>query len=233
MNSDKYSVADETIEDVVEYVHGIRPNLSQFAQQLLQVFFVGLTIGMQRNVVPALAESEFGVPAGSFTLLMAFVVSFGFVKGAMNFVSGRISEKVGRRKVLIWGWLVALPIPFIFLYAPSWNWIVAANVLLGINQGFALSRQFLNDGIGVKNGRLTEACFYNFHRPVNEFIRILSAQLNHGTGLQQAHFLYYIHQYIRHFIYGIRAVFFHPTHINQAKIGIGIALLGRYAHFRW
>ena len=121
------------------YIHGIRPNLGQFAQQLLQVFFVGLTIGMQRTVVPALAESEFGVPPGSFTLLMAFVVSFGFVKGTMNFVSGRVSEKVGRRKVLIWGWLIALPIPFIFLYAPSWNWIVAANVLLGINQGFTWS----------------------------------------------------------------------------------------------
>ena len=137
--SDRYSVADETIDDVVKYVHGIRPNIGQFAQQLLQVFFVGLTIGMQRTVVPALAESEFGVPPGSFTLLMAFVVSFGFVKGAMNFVSGRLSEKVGRRKVLIWGWLIALPIPFIFLYAPSWNWIVAANVLLGINQGFTWS----------------------------------------------------------------------------------------------
>ncbi len=123
----------------MEYVHGIRPNLGQFAQQLLQVFFVGLTIGMQRNVVPVLAESEFGVPAGSFTLLMAFVVSFGFVKGAMNFVSGRLSERAGRRNILIWGWLVALPIPFIFLFAPSWNWIVAANVLLGINQGFAWS----------------------------------------------------------------------------------------------
>ena len=136
---DRYSVADAAIDDVAKYVHGIRPNIGQFAQQLLQVFFVGLTIGMQRNVVPALAETEFGVPAGSFTLLMAFVVSFGFVKGAMNFVSGRISEKVGRRKVLIWGWLIALPIPFIFLYAPSWNWIIAANVLLGINQGFTWS----------------------------------------------------------------------------------------------
>ncbi len=121
------------------YVHGIRPNIGQFAQQLLQVFFVGLTIGMQRNVVPALAEAEFGVPAGSFTLLMAFVVSFGFVKGAMNFVSGRLSEKVGRRRLLILGWIVALPIPFIIYYAPSWNWIVAANILLGINQGFAWS----------------------------------------------------------------------------------------------
>ena len=125
--------------DKALYSYGIRPNLGQFLQQLLQVFFVGLTIGMQRTVVPALAEAEFGLPAGSFTLLMAFVVSFGFVKGAMNFVSGRLSEKLGRRKVLIWGWLIALPIPFIFLYAPSWNWIIAANVLLGVNQGFAWS----------------------------------------------------------------------------------------------
>ena len=139
MSDKPYPVVEEAVDDVIEYVHGIRPNIGQFAQQLLQVFFVGLTIGMQRNVVPALAESEFGVPADSFALLMAFVVSFGFVKGAMNFVSGRVSERVGRRRVLVWGWIVALPIPFIFLFAPSWNWIVAANVLLGINQGFAWS----------------------------------------------------------------------------------------------
>jgi len=139
MTDEHLSISEEAIDEVVQYVHGIRANIGQFTQQLIQVFFVGLTIGMQRTVVPALAETEFGVPAGSFTLLMAFVVSFGFVKGAMNFISGRVSEKVGRRKVLIWGWLVALPIPFIFLWAPSWNWIVAGNILLGINQGFAWS----------------------------------------------------------------------------------------------
>lgn len=122
-----------------QYIHGIRANMGQFCQQLLQVFFVGLTIGLQRNVVPALAESEFGVPAGSFTLLMAFIISFGFIKGAMNFVAGGMSEKYGRRRILIWGWIAALPIPFIILYAPNWNWIVAANILLGINQGFAWS----------------------------------------------------------------------------------------------
>jgi MFS family permease len=132
MQTEKTSAAQE-------YVQGIRQNLGQFTQQLVQVFFIGLTIGMQRSVLPVMAETEFGVPAGSFTLLMAFVVSFGFVKGAMNFVSGRLSEKAGRRKVLIWGWLIALPIPFMFLYAPSWSWIVAANILLGINQGFAWS----------------------------------------------------------------------------------------------
>ena len=87
-----------TARDDLAYVHGIRANLGQFSQQLLQVFFVGLTIGLQRNVVPVLAEEEFGVSAGSFTLLMAFIISFGFVKGAMNFVAGRLSERVGRRK---------------------------------------------------------------------------------------------------------------------------------------
>lgn len=124
---------------MTDYTQGIRRNLGQFSQQLVQVFFVGLTIGMQRTVVPALAESEFGVEAGSALMLMAFVVSFGFVKGAMNFISGHLSERLGRRRVLILGWVFALPIPFIMLYAPSWNWIVAANVLLGVNQGFAWS----------------------------------------------------------------------------------------------
>ncbi|MDN2565575.1 MFS transporter [Aquibium sp. A9E412] len=118
---------------------GIRANLAIFLQQLLQVFLVGLTIGLQRTVLPALAESEFGVPAGSATALVAFVVSFGAVKAAMNFVSGHVSERVGRRRVLIWGWIVALPIPFMILWAPSWGWIVAANVLLGVNQGFCWS----------------------------------------------------------------------------------------------
>ncbi|MBD3670339.1 MAG: MFS transporter [Gammaproteobacteria bacterium] len=124
---------------MTEYHFGIRPNLNQFTHQLLQVFFVGLTLGMTRTVIPALAESEFDVPSGSFMLLMAFVVAFGFVKGSLNFVAGRLSERVGRKTVLIWGWIVALPIPAMILYAPSWNWIVAATVLLGINQGLAWS----------------------------------------------------------------------------------------------
>ena len=126
-------------DGAAQYVHGIRANLGQFSQQLLQVFFVGLTIGLQRNVMPALAEQEFGVPAGSFALLTAFIVSFGFVKGSLNFVAGRLSDRIGRRRILLWGWVAALPIPFMILYAPSWNWIVAANVLLGVNQGFAWS----------------------------------------------------------------------------------------------
>mgnify|MGYP001824539114 CR=1 FL=1 len=123
----------------VIYTLGIRENMRPFLEQLLQVFFVGLTIGLQRTVIPALAKTEFGVVQGSMTAIFAFIVSFGVVKGAMNFVSGRLSERVGRRRVLIWGWLVALPIPFMILWAPTWGWIVAANVLLGVNQGFCWS----------------------------------------------------------------------------------------------
>ena len=122
-----------------EYRHGIHDNLNQFLHQLFQVFLVGLTLGMMRTVIPALAESEFGVPKGSFMLLMAFVVAFGFVKGALNFVAGRLSERYGRKTVLLLGWAIALPIPFMIYFAPSWNWIVAATVLLGVNQGFTWS----------------------------------------------------------------------------------------------
>ena len=123
----------------MELKHGIRHNKSQFIHQLLQVLLVGLTIGMTRTVVPALAESDFGVPKNSFVLLSSFVVAFGLVKGSMNFIAGRLSERIGRKRVLLTGWLVALPIPIMIWFAPSWNWVVAATVLLGVNQGLTWS----------------------------------------------------------------------------------------------
>src|SRR5258706_2139037 len=119
--------------------YGIRVNRGQVLQWLLQVLLVGMTLGMTRTVVPALGESEFGVPRGSFMLLVAFVVAFGFVKGAMNFVAGRLAERIGRQRVLLVGWLVAVPIPVLVHLAPSWNWIVLATVLLGVNQGLTWS----------------------------------------------------------------------------------------------
>lgn len=122
-----------------EYRYGISHNLEQFLHQLLQVLLVGLTIGMMRTVVPALAESDFGVPKNSFLLLSSFVLAFGLVKGVMNFVAGRLSERIGRKRVLLTGWLFALPIPFMIWLAPGWNWIVAATVLLGVNQGLTWS----------------------------------------------------------------------------------------------
>lgn len=119
--------------------HGIRANLAQFVHQLAQVLLVGLTLGTMRTVVPALAESEFNVPKGSFVLLVAFVVAFGVVKGLLNFIAGRLSERIGRNRVLLVGWAVALPIPLMLWYAPTWNWVIAATVLLGINQGLTWS----------------------------------------------------------------------------------------------
>ena len=130
---------EPSTEGTTRLTHGIRENLSQFLHQLLQVLLVGFALGMMRTVVPALAETEFGVARGSFLLLTAFVVAFGVVKGVMNFVAGRLSEQVGRKRVLVWGWLVALPIPVMIYAAPSWGWIVVATVLLGVNQGLCWS----------------------------------------------------------------------------------------------
>lgn len=118
---------------------GIEHHRAQFLHQLIQVFLVGLTLGMLRTVVPALAEQEFAVPRDSFMLLVTFVVAFGFVKGILNFFAGHWAERLGRRRVLVWGWLVALPMPWLIYFAPDWNWIVAATILLGINQGLTWS----------------------------------------------------------------------------------------------
>ena len=119
--------------------HGIRINIRQFSLQLVQVFLVGLTIGMTRVVIPGMAVTEFGLADQAFFLLASFVVVFGMVKAVMNLFAGKLSESYGRKTILILGWIIALPIPFMLLYAPSWNWIIFATVLLGFNQGFCWS----------------------------------------------------------------------------------------------
>jgi len=117
---------------------GIAANREQFALQTVQVFFVGLVAGMERAVLPTLAH-EFGVSSGAFLFLASFVVSFGLVKGALNFVAGGLADHLGRKPVLVAGWLAGIPIPLLIYFAPNWWWIVAANVFLGVNQGFTWS----------------------------------------------------------------------------------------------
>jgi MFS family permease len=99
--------------------------------------FVGATVGLERVLLPLLAERDFGL--ASRAAILSFIVSFGLVKAIANLLAGRISERWGRKKVLVVGWLFALPVPAIILLAPSWSWIVLANVLLGINQGLCWS----------------------------------------------------------------------------------------------
>lgn len=121
----------------MSYTQGIRRNWVQFALQLATVFAVGLTIGAERNVVPLIGRDVLGVE--SLLVVGSFVVSFGFVKALLNLYGGKWSETYGRKPILVAGWLVALPIPVILIYAPNWWWITVGNVLLGINQGLAWS----------------------------------------------------------------------------------------------
>ena len=114
---------------------GIAVNRGQFGLQMLQVFFVGLIIGMERAVLPTVAH-DFGVARGAFLFLASFVLSFGLVKGTLNLVAGGLADRFGRKPVLLAGWLAAIPIPLLIYFAPNWWWIVAANALLGVNQGF-------------------------------------------------------------------------------------------------
>ncbi|WP_265111216.1 MFS transporter [Halosolutus halophilus] len=116
---------------------GIREHLGQFSLHVLLVFATGLTIGSERTVVPVLGEEVLGVE--SFFVIGSFVVSFGFVKALLNLYAGKWGEEYGRKPVLVLGWLTALPIPVILIYAPSWSWITVGNVLLGINQALTWS----------------------------------------------------------------------------------------------
>jgi len=116
---------------------GLGPNAWQFTLLALDNVFVGMLVGSERTVVPLLGQQRFGVR--SLALLLAFIVAFGLVKGPLNLVAGRLADRWGRRPVLLLGWLCGVPVPWMLLAAPSWGWVVAANLLLGANQGFAWS----------------------------------------------------------------------------------------------
>ena len=115
----------------------MKENWQQFALLILINAFVGGMVGIERTVVPLIGSEEFGI--ASTTLVVSFIVSFGVVKALANLVSGQLADTWGRKRVLVLGWLVGLPVPFMIIWAPSWGWIIAANALLGINQGLAWS----------------------------------------------------------------------------------------------
>jgi MFS family permease len=116
---------------------GLRANLSQFILLVIINGFVGGMIGMERSILPQLAEVEFGIAAK--TAVLSFIVAFGITKAFANLFTGALASRLGRKRLLLLGWALGLPVPFILMFAPTWGWVIGANILLGAHQGFAWS----------------------------------------------------------------------------------------------
>lgn len=130
---------------------GLRNNLSQFSLLVIVNAFVGAMVGMERSILPAIAEQEFMLLAR--TAILSFIVVFGVSKAITNYFAGRLSDAYGRKVILIAGWFVAAPVPFMLMWAPSWNWILVANLFLGVSQGLTWSTTVIMkiDLAGPKN----------------------------------------------------------------------------------
>ena len=120
-----------------EVTLGLRANAAQFTLLVIVNAFVGAMVGLERTILPALAESEFHLVARS--AILSFIVVFGLTKAVTNYVAGRLSDRRGRKRILVAGWLVAVPVPFLLMWAPTWTWVLVANALLGVSQGLTWS----------------------------------------------------------------------------------------------
>lgn len=177
---------------------GLQANWQQFSLLVLVNAFVGAMVGLERTVVPLLAEAEFGLVSKS--IVLSFLISFGVVKALANLFAGRMSDRLGRKQILIAGWLVGLPVPLLIIFAPNWQWVVFANVLLGINQGLCWSTTVIMkiDLVGPQQRGLAMG--------LNEFAGYLAVSLAAlASGYLAA-------------TYGLRPVPFYP--------GIAFALVG-------
>jgi MFS family permease len=180
---------------------GIRRNLAQFSLLVLVNAFVGAMIGMERSILPALAEAEFRLVAK--TAVQSFILVFGITKAFTNYLAGQLSDRFGRKHVLVGGWLVALPVPFMLMWAPSWTWVLVANVLLGVSQGLTWSTTVIMkiDLAGPKNRGLAMG--------LNEFAGYLAVAASAlATGWLAAR-------------YGLRP---EPFYLGIAFVAVGLAL---------
>jgi MFS family permease len=150
-------------------MQGLEKNKYQFALLVLVNAFVGAMVGLERSIMPGFGKMEFGLSANA--ALMSFIIAFGISKSLSNYAVAQLSKKFNRKTILIIGWIVALPVPFLLMYAPNWNWVIAANILLGINQGLAWSSTVIMkiDLVGSKNRGLAMG--------INEFAGYLSVGL--------------------------------------------------------
>jgi MFS family permease len=183
---------------IVTIKQGLRQNLGQFVILIVVNAFVGAMIGLEQTVVPLIGKNEFGIDSNA--IILSFIASFGLVKAILNLYAGSMAEKWGRKKVLILGWLFGIPVPFILLAAPDWNWIIFANVLLGVNQAltWSMTVNMKIDLVGKEKRGLALG--------LNEFAGYLSvAAVGFATGYLAS-------------IYGLKPYPFY--------IGIGFALIG-------
>lgn len=148
---------------------GLKENWRQFTLLVIINGFVGGMVGLERSILPKIAEQEFEIAAK--TAIFSFIVVFGIVKAITNYYTGVLANKFGRKNLLIAGWVAGIPIPFMLMFAPNWSWIIAANVLLGLNQGLAWSSTIVMkiDLVGEKQR--------GFAMGLNEFAGYLSLAL--------------------------------------------------------
>lgn len=177
---------------------GLRENWPQFSLLVIINGFVGAMVGLERSIFPSFANERFGIESAS--AILSFILAFGFAKAIGNYFTGRIMNALGRKRVLLLGWTLALPIPWLLIWAPDWNWVVFSNVLLGLSQGFAWSATIVMkiDLVGPKDR--------GFAMGLNEF-----------AGYFAVGIMAFVTGHIAN-KYGI-----HPY---PFYIGIGIALLG-------
>src|SRR5262249_16979066 len=180
---------------------GLRANAPQFALLVVVNAFVGAMVGLERTILPALAEHEFRLAARS--AILTFIVFFGVTKAVTNYLAGYLSDRIGRKAVLVAGWLIAAPVPFLLMWAPTWSWILAANALLGVSQGLTWSTTVIMkiDLVGSERRGLAMG--------LNEFAGYVAVALAAAlTGWIAAH-------------YGLRPSPFYP---GVLFVGAGLAL---------
>ncbi len=150
-------------------MQGLIKNKHQFALLVLVNAFVGAMVGLERSIIPDFGKSVFGI--NGHTALLSFIIAFGISKALSNYAVAFLSKKLNRKKILILGWLFGLPVPFLLMYAANWNWVIIANILLGINQGLAWSTTVIMkiDLVGEKDRGLAMG--------INEFAGYLSVGL--------------------------------------------------------
>jgi MFS family permease len=184
---------------------GLKENWQQFTLLVIVNAFVGGMVGLERSIIPQLAETEFGISSKS--AILSFIVAFGITKAIANYFTGRLANRVGRKNLLVIGWILALLIPFLLIYANNWTWVIVANVLLGISQGLTWSSTVVMkmDLVGEKQRGLAMG--------INEFAGYLAVGI-------VAFFTGYIAEN-----YGIRPYPFY--------IGIALSILGLFMSWIW